>query len=511
MDDRYRDPDTVEDTYEEDAPRRSRWPTCLFVGLSLVVIASLLASSLAGWFYLRRYREVQTQPPTMADVAPLVPEVVSSPEATVAIRAPEATAAATAAPATVIAAQPTAAPTRVPDGQAINRIVIINGDGQVETLAPTGQDRRVLTGEGNNVFFQFPTWAPDGRQVAVIGSGFSGGGIYVLPDAPTSGSLAEQEIFFSADEMPFYLYWSPDSQNLAFLANHSQETMGLNVVAGDGTGDRRLLATGSPFYWEWTEDGRQLLIHSGRGRREHDLTLIDLQGQTQAENLATPGDFQAPGIAAGGRYWAFAEQDGSGSSLVVVDTQTGERQRYEQGGPLALSWSPTRDQIAYTSSGIDGHPFWGPLRVLDIPGGETRLLSRQMVLAFFWSPDGRSIAYITAGQGEEDGGINALAKTRPVARRAAQQGQALLTLSVVDVDSGRGLRLLDFEPTLVYLSQYLPFFDQYALSHQVWSPDGSALVLPVRQEDENVVLIVPTRGGQAYRLAEGDIAFWSQR
>jgi len=485
----------------DDAPRPSRLRNCLFVALSLVVVASLLASSLAAWFVIVR-RDVTEGQQRAAEMAAL---------ATVAALTKPTVAAPAAAPATDSVAAPTLAPAAPSDGQAVNRIVIVNSEGQVETLSPTGADRRVLTEEGHNIFYQFPAWAPDGEHVAVIGSGLTGGGLYVLPDATTTAGAPDPRVYFSTERTPIYFYWSPDSRNLAFLAAHSRSTMGLSVVAGDGQGETRLLATGSPFYWDWTEDGSQLLIHNGQGGASG-LSLIDIEGETKAGNLATPGDFQAPGIASGGRYWAFAEDDGRLSSLVVVDTQAGTRQTYQQSGSLALGWSPTRDQIAFTTGNVAGHPFWGPLQVLDVPGGETRLLSRQTVLAFFWSPDGRSIAFITFGE-VNDGGIDALTTGKTVRTRLAppQQGQGFLTLSVVDVDTGRGLRLLDFEPTLTYLSQFLPFFDQYALSHRVWSPDSSALVLPLREDGEEVVLVVPARGGRPYRLAEGAIGFWSEK
>lgn len=487
-----------------DPPQRSRSRSCLFLVVSLLIIVSLVASSLAAWFVVGRQERLAAEQARSAAGDAESPRIVPSQP--------------TAAPATVVAALPTAAPAEpVTSTLAVNRIAIVNGEGQVETLSPNGDNRRILTSETRDSFYQFPTWSPDGQNVAVIGNEFGGGGIYVFPDQPSVDSnAAEQQVYFSADETPFYLYWSPDSQNLAFLANQTRNTMGLKVVAGNGEGESRLLATGTPFYWDWTDDGRQLLIHTGQGREGGGLSLIDVDGETQADNLATPGEFQAPGIAPGGRYWAFAEQaDGGLSSLVVIDTQTGEREAYDQSGSLALSWSPTRDQIAFTHSAIGGHSFWGPLHVLDVPGGQTRVLSRQTVLAFFWSPNGRSIAFITISRDIDDDGVNvsAAGRTRRVARVAApaQQRQGFLTLSVVDVETGRGLRLLDFEPTRVFLSQFMPFFDQYALSHRIWSPDSQSVVLPVREADGNVVLIVPVEGGRPHRLAAGDVAFWSHQ
>jgi TolB protein len=482
-DERFPDPFDAGDNAPLDPPRRRG---CLFVAVTL------LGSSLAAWFVLAQRQQA-------------TPEVDRQP---------------TIAPATLVASLPTARPTASEPpappaaGPAVNRIVIVNGDGQVETLAPDGQDRRVLTRQGSTVFFQFPAWSPDGRRLAIIGSRLTGGGIYVLPDEVGADNAPEGQVYFSADETPIYLYWSPDGANLAFLANQARNQMGLKIIDGEGARDSRLLATGAPFYWDWSADSQQLLVHSGQDSGVGELALIDVDGQTQAGNLATPGVFQAPGIAPGGRYWAFAEDSDGLSALVVVDTQTGERRAFDQSGSLALGWSPTGDRLAFTNGAPDSPHFWGPLRLLDVAGGQTRVLTRQAVLAFFWSPDGRSIAFITVNGAPRDGGVNALAKTRQLtrlARPAQQLGQNFLTLSVVNVDTGEGLRLLDFQPTGVFLTQFLPFFDQYALSHRLWSPDSQSLVLPVVEETGAWVLVVPVGGGRPFHLARGDVGFWSRQ
>ena len=404
----------------------------------------------------------------------------------------------------------TGADTRLaPPLDAINRIVFVDAAGRVGTVAPDGNRSRLLTEAGAS--YQFPAWSPDNRQIAAVGNDGSEGGVYVWAD---EANATRGELYSSRRRLPIYLYWSPDGANLAFLANQARNQMGLKIIDGDGARASRLLATGAPFYWDWSADSRQLLVHIGEESGVGQLALIDVDGQTQAGNLATPGIFQAPGIAPGGRYWAFAEDSDGLSALVVVDTQTGERRAFDQSGSLALGWSSTGGQLAFTNGTADSHHFWGPLRVLDVASGQTRVLARQMVLAFFWSPDGQSIAFITVNGDPQDGGVNALAKTRQLTRLARpvqQQGQDFLTLSVVNVVTGQGLRLLDFQPTGVFLTQFLPFFDQYALSHRLWSPDSSALVLPVVEETGEWVLIVPAGGGRPFHLAEGNAAFWSQQ
>jgi TolB protein len=79
------------------------------------------------------------------------------------------------------------------------------------------------------------------------------------------------------------------------------------------------------------------------------------------------------------------------------------------------------------------------------------------------------------------------------------------------VNTGEGRRLLNFTPTLTFLSQLMPFFDQYALSHRLWSPTSDALVLPLLEDGRSFIYIVPIHGGDRRFLAEGSMASWSQQ
>ena len=42
------------------------------------------------------------------------------------------------------------------------------------------------------------------------------------------------EVYQGRSESPFYIYWSPDSQQISFLANHPKEPMALHVVESNG-------------------------------------------------------------------------------------------------------------------------------------------------------------------------------------------------------------------------------------------------------------------------------------
>ncbi len=448
--------------------RRSLLKLVLYLGLVLALITGLLWSAFGGVSWL--IEQAMTEAETAVATSPSV--IQSTPTATASIADP---------------------------ANAINRIAFVNSDGQVETMAPDGSDGRVISDETN--VFLFPTWSPTGAYVAAIG----GGTVYRLADSTTT---VVESLYASRNQNPFYLYWSPDGRFISFLANHPGG-MGLFLAPTDASEEAQLLELGSPFYWDWTADSAKVLIHTGFRGQEARLALLDVDSGLAGRNAAMPGSFQAPDISRDGRYWAYAELDENGSSwLIIAETTTGTVQRQRHAGQVALSWSPTADQLAFISGGAGRLDFSGPLQLMDAETGETRLLSRETVLAFFWSPDGRYIAAITGDAVPE--GIIAEGNGRNRLSKSAQQHPAItLNVSLIDTDTGEKRFLTAFEPTLTFITQFLPFFDQYALSHRLWSPASDAIVLPSRDGDTNNILVVPITG-DPQRLASGDMPFWSQ-
>ena len=61
----------------------------------------------------------------------------------------------------------------------------------------------------------------------------------------------------------------------------------------------------------------------------------------------------------------------------------------------------------------------------------------------------------------------------------------------------------------LFTGQYLPFFDQYALSHRLWSSDGASVILPLVTADGATHLtIIQTDGSGSHELPTGDLGFW---
>lgn len=418
--------------------------------------------------------------------------------------------------------QTTPTPLEDARGLARGRIAYVTPDEEVATISPAGDQQRTLT--ENGIRFQFPAWSGDGQFLAAIGSRQGGAGVYLLKDQASSSEL--QELYFSRSQAPFYLYWAPDNQKIAFLANHSTEVLGLHIVPVLPEHADQLLATGSPFYWQWTADAQQLFIHTGYSGPGARLELLDVTGGEDGLSVARPGFFQTPGISPSGRYLAYAEEvNDEASQLVIADTQSESLQKERHPGQVAFGWSPRDDLLAVISEETGAGHFYGPLRLVDARTGEVRLLTRDTVIAFFWSPDGGHIAAFALHGRSDD--VQAMAldpklfhDAAPKAQNGSESSRAKfaqqlqipeLGAFVIDVATGATRLLRTFQPSQAFATQFLPFFDQYALSHQIWSPDSVALVVPTEMDGHNGILILPIDGEEPRQLADGDMPFWSRQ
>ncbi len=397
------------------------------------------------------------------------------------------------------------------------RVAFINGDGQLATVAPDGSDVRVLTAGPQRL--QFPAWSPDGSKIASIGIDAAGGFISIFAD---EANATGTEVYRSSLESPIYLYWSPDGSTVSFLANNPESGLALQLASE--TQEAKILANGAPFYWQWQSDSTGLFIHTGFTGAGSRLGFTTATEDTLTENLAPPGLFQAPGISPSGNYIAYAENNEFRGTQIILQNNPrliqelaeAIKREVKHEGAVALSWSPSEDKLAFTAPAKDAPAVYGQLQLLEAESGLLETLSEKLVVAFFWSPDGKTIAYLTPSLERDEGDVSSLgstfhvSETQQVQAQQVQRGSFLLELHVVDIASKEDKRLATFTPTLLFLDQFLPFFDQYALSHRLWSPDSSALALPITTADGKKQITVFGLDGAVTAVAEGDTPFWSR-
>ncbi|MCK5924137.1 MAG: hypothetical protein KAG66_24595, partial [Methylococcales bacterium] len=128
----------------------------------------------------------------------------------------------------------------------------------------------------------------------------------------------------------------------------------------------------------------------------------------------------------------------------------------------------------------------------------------QCLNAFFWSPDGRHIAYIAPSIFTD------------IRHASHELGRARLqprnedtyALFVLNVASGETRNLGSFVPGAIFASQFLPFFDQYAHSHAIWSPDSATIALPVAFGPTTHIAVFHLDGQEPSIITRGSTAFW---
>lgn len=401
---------------------------------------------------------------------------------------------------------------------AVNLIAFVDADGAVKTMRPDGSQTARVSPDVQG-FFTWPTWSPDARRLAYSGVVVVGRqpqlNLYAAPIAsPPDGAL--DNIIYSAEPgdvgllaqgVIHYPLWSPDGASLAFIASTSD---GISLYIDDLSDDpdaHRLLSDG-PLWIAWSPDGSALAVH-----RAADHFLVSPPGEWQIRKLpVNSGDYRVPAWTPTTNAITLAVADSPSRASVATLRVDGAPDAdplpiRPARGSLAFLWAPGGERIAiadsaqlflYRDAAMLAYRRLAIAPATDPAGAADEII--RPVIAFFWSPDGSRLAYIT------------LSDT-----------QGALRCVVVDMNSRRSRAALDFIPSAEQRTLF-QFFDQYAYSHSIWSPDSASLVFagkPVgdaasasraAQQDASQIIVVSADMASAPQIiGEGIMAFWSPR
>ncbi len=193
--------------------------------------------------------------------------------------------------------------------------------------------------------------SPDGSRIAIVGTGPSGSGAYLL-ETEDRGS---QPAFWMPSGA---LRWSPDSRSVAFV--HDGDIWIAPAPSGEpqrltsGIGDAR-----DPAF---SPDGEIVAFYSGKGGAQ-DIWLVPADGSSADRQLT---------------------QD----AAALDDPR------------FTPAWSPDGATIAYVSNGAD---YWADdVWLVDVVTAEARQLSRSLMASSspVWSPDGERIAIFGTAKDE---------------------------------------------------------------------------------------------------------------
>ena len=345
--------------------------------------------------------------------------------------------------------------------------------------------------EGPLPRLSWPVWLADGRVLVSATTAAGRPGLYALDPTRAEATLLYRpppglpaEI---APAVPHFAYPSPDGRHVA-LATPGNDALVLMLVDTEQPGDPPEVTRGAPIFTTWSPGGDALLVHTG--------TVIHRMDRADPSTLTTVGlnsvDLRVPAWSPDGRLFATVRHGETRNAVVLLDRAGKHVARVGAvAGPAVLAWSPRGDAIALSrQTGMGG--FEG-IDLIDIRTSETRVLVRDRLLLWLWSPDGRRLAYL---------------------RRANTEGA--LAWRVMHLDGRPPLASAPFYPGPLF-TILLSFFDQYLLTHRLWSPDGRTLVaagrIAVNGPPANLwggsILLFDTAGGRPLRaLCPGEIASW---
>lgn len=375
------------------------------------------------------------------------------------------------------------------------------------------RDVRALTADASSGRrYQWPTWSTDGRLAYFCCDvRFMRGQMLLETYISREASAAGKLIYAQDNEAFTYASWSPADcsdgtgcRDLAVLVSRPSQPFKVEVIRDDTRQpSSRSVGSGVPFYFSWSPDGTRLAGQINNAQ----FRVYDVRGSGDSRALiGAPGRMQAPQWSpVDNRVLVAALNDDTlTSDIEVLDGDSINVLQDAVEGIIALSWSPDGQYIAYSVLSRDRGSV---LVVIDAQAGDLVSVARAgLIVGFFWSPDSQKIAYVTPSFSE---GVKAATVST-----AAQQGTVVLQWHVLTVATEAVESLTAFVPTaeMVYL---LTYFDQFAQSHRLWSPDSRYLVYAEQGADGNgqVTVLDTAAGGTVtyakYAIAQGNIGVWS--
>jgi TolB protein len=395
-----------------------------------------------------------------------------------------------------------APPARPRATSAVAHIAYVGHDDQVYESDAAGSAARLVSvaaASDSGWSYRWPTYSPDGKRLAFAGYRSQTGGLVSAAVLNALSGQGSASILLESSVLaPIYLYWSPDSRHLTALLQRGQQ-LELHLLDASGAEPGRLLVAGQPLYWSWAPDGKTVAVHVGGDARTNDAAWIGLLSadppDAREERFAeAPGGFRAPAWAPSGGKLAFVGLAGGLSMLSVRDAAGQVTRVASNPTEIAFSWSPADDWLAFASLSPGPPPLYQGLELIRPDGSERHRLTQDQLVAFYWAPDGKRLALL---------GVDTASRS--------------LAWSTIQVDGKGQHALATFLPSRDFAFQ-LPFFDQYAQSTNVWSPDGRKLVYASEGGGERRngsdggerVMILDAEGQAApASIARGSAAVWS--
>jgi len=288
---------------------------------------------------------------------------------------------------------------------------------------------------------------------------------------------------------PFFYLAQPGSGAPTVVSLRSDDGGDLVAEIVGGSDALDTVGTGSPFYMSWDPSSARLATHVGGGR----LDIFD--GDSETISTAADG-FQAPvwleaGLATlrtgtGETFLSLWD----GSSFVDVATVRSAARFVGAGNRIAIQTGVAPEgggiQAINRAQALPAIPS-GVLMVVDLEAGSFTSVTSDVSPFFQWDREGRRLLFATL-----------VDDPAPALQWHVWENGSIEDYAV-------------FSPDPSWFRSVIPFFDQYAQSISLWSPDGSAFAYPALVDGEPRILIQERDKASPRNIAGGVWVTWAPR
>ncbi len=331
------------------------------------------------------------------------------------------------------------------------QLAVSRADGTFATVRfDSDAGKWIETSHGNG---WWPTWRPNSAQFTVSEVERSGtpGSRAVLRlidtlsgsafDVPGSVSAPAALI---AERLAHYPLWSHAGDRLCYVSPAGR-TLAARIWSTGEASENTLLG-GAPIFPAFSPDGGHIVLHHGQS-----LTLINTETRAERRISDTAAGFRAVAFVTDTKF-VFAEPSSAGVRLSFATTDSEDLvPGTELRGGVAFAPQPGTGRLLVGLTPGDEAGVFSHILTVEplLPGAPAEVLIKGPLMGFWWAPDGERIAVLAPSYSGD--------------------GRFQVRFHRPDGTLERAM-----EPTTLSqdMRTLVSFFDQYSLSHQIWSSDG---------------------------------------
>jgi WD40 repeat protein len=354
-------------------------------------------------------------------------------------------------------------------------LVVVNGEGSVAVIHADGSVVAEIPATTAQRHFQ-PIWSGDSTIVYAT----------TEPQAHRLSAIDLDGVEQWSVGYPAHVFFalpSPDGTQIATLRGSTDGSPIVAELWSEASGIQRI-GNEAPFYLAWSPDGETLAAHIGVTRLEtlvpSSVVIEDATGLYQAPYWSPSGIVGLRSVRSDQRISVWR-----GDEPRDIATVQGPVRFVGSGDAIAITTAPAaaigEQALAQALPRIPG----GQISILNLTTGAVTEVSRMQTPLFQWDRSGEKLLFAT------------------ITEDSSPQLQWHVW------DDGEIDDYAAFTPEASWVTEFAPFFDQYAATTLLWSPSGEAFAYPSVVDGLPHVMIQQLGDSDPVEVTRGSWVSWS--